>query len=68
MAKRLVDIDDDLLEAAQAHFRTSTIKDTVNAALAETAGKREHEVKAAMDTLAAFDFSEFNQDRAAAWR
>jgi Arc/MetJ family transcription regulator len=67
MAKRLVDIDDNLLEAAKAHFHTTTIKDTVNAALADAAGKRMTEVKAAMDTLAGFDFTEFNTDRGAAW-
>ena len=33
MAKRLVDIDDDLLERARSIARTGTIKETVNAAL-----------------------------------
>jgi len=33
MAKRLVEIDDDLLERARSIARTSTIKATVNAAL-----------------------------------
>ncbi|MDP9120371.1 MAG: type II toxin-antitoxin system VapB family antitoxin [Acidobacteriota bacterium] len=33
MAKRLVEIDDDLLERARSIARTSTIKETVNAAL-----------------------------------
>ena len=33
MAKRLVEIDDDLLERARSIARTGTIKETVNAAL-----------------------------------
>lgn len=33
MAKTLIDIDDDLLEAARAALGTSTKKDTVNSAL-----------------------------------
>lgn len=33
MAKRLVDIDDDLLERARSLVGTATIKETVNAAL-----------------------------------
>lgn len=36
MAKRLVEIDDDTLEEARKALGTSTIKDTVNAALAES--------------------------------
>lgn len=63
MTKRLVEIDDDLLDAARAHFHTSTIKDTVNAALAEATTKRTQEVAAALDTLAGFDFD----DRAQGW-
>jgi Arc/MetJ family transcription regulator len=37
MAKRLVDIDDDLLERAREALGTTTIKDTVNRALEEQA-------------------------------
>lgn len=37
MAKRLVDIDDDLLERAREALGTATIKDTVNRALEEQA-------------------------------
>jgi Arc/MetJ family transcription regulator len=62
----LIDIDDELLAAAKAHFRTSTIKDTINAALAESAGRREREVEAAFDTLAGIEFT--NADRADAWK
>ncbi len=35
MTKRLVDIDDDMLEQARRALGTSTLKDTVNAALVE---------------------------------
>lgn len=37
MTKRLVDIDDEVLEEARAALGTSTLKDTVNAALTESA-------------------------------
>ena len=37
MAKTLIDVDDDLLVAAQAALGTATKKDTVNAALAQVA-------------------------------
>ena len=36
MTKRLVDIDDDLLEQARLHLGTTTLKETVNSALQET--------------------------------
>ena len=36
MTKRLVDIDDDLLEQARLQLGTTTMKDTVNSALQET--------------------------------
>lgn len=41
MTKRLVDIDDDALEAARAELGTKTNVDTVNTALREIAGRRE---------------------------
>lgn len=37
MTKRLVDIDDEVLDAARVALSTTTIKDTVNRALAESA-------------------------------
>ncbi len=37
MTKRLVDIDDNVLAEARAALGTSTLKDTVNGALHETA-------------------------------
>ena len=41
MAKTLVDIDDELLEAAREVLGTSTKKDTVNAALREVLAAQE---------------------------
>ena len=37
MTKQIVDIDDELLDEARRALGTSTIKDTVNSALVETA-------------------------------
>lgn len=64
--KHLVDIDDDVLEAARRRLGTATMKDTVNTALrlaADEADQRSN-VSEALDTLAAFDFA----DREQAWR
>ncbi len=36
MTKRLVDVDDEVLEKAREVLGTTTLKDTVNASLAET--------------------------------
>lgn len=49
MAKTLIDIDDDLLEAAREVLGTSTKKDTVNAALLEVlAGQERRKAAAAL--------------------
>jgi Arc/MetJ family transcription regulator len=64
--KHLVDIDDDVLEAARRRLGTATMKDTVNTALrlaADEADQRSN-VSEALDALAAFDFA----DREQAWR
>ena len=47
MAKTLIDIDDDLLEAARDVLGTSTKKDTVNAALREVLAGQERRRAAA---------------------
>ncbi|WP_236791182.1 type II toxin-antitoxin system VapB family antitoxin [Amycolatopsis sp. GM8] len=63
--KRLIDVDDESLEAARSKLGTSTIKDTVNAALRLAANSPTHaEFEAAIDTLAAVQFD----DRQQAWR
>ena len=64
--KHLVDIDDDVLEAARRRLGTATMKDTVNTALrlaADEADQRSN-VSEALDTLASFEFA----DREQAWR
>jgi Arc/MetJ family transcription regulator len=49
MTKRLIDVDDDILEAARRVLGTTTIKDTVNSALRESvqAAERRQRVDAA---------------------
>jgi Arc/MetJ family transcription regulator len=64
--KRIVDIDDDALDAARKALGTSSIKDTVNAALAQ-AGRRAptaEEIDAAFEVLGAVP----NDIREQAWR
>jgi Arc/MetJ family transcription regulator len=64
VAKHLIDIDEQALGAARAELGTSTIKDTVNAALRRATCERERRVAAALDSLAAAP----PVDRADAWR
>ena len=63
MTKRLVDIDEQVLEAARAGLGTRTIKDTVNEALRRAARNRKAAVKASLDILARADLL----DRDQAW-
>ena len=54
MTKRLVEIDDDVLAAARTALQTSTIKDTVNRALAEAVAavqRRDFAARLAADGL-----------------
>jgi len=64
MTKRLIDVDDDALDAARAKLGTSTIKDTVNQALRRAARERATELAAALSTLSQADLD----DRTEAWR
>jgi Arc/MetJ family transcription regulator len=64
MAKHLVDIDEQALEMARTELGTTTIKDTVNAALRHATTQREQRVAAALDMLAAAP----QEDRIEAWR
>lgn len=72
MTKRLVDIDDDVLEAARRALRTDTIKDTVNTALRDSvhaAARREHLDRAALARFAAASKDLLDDDvMAQAWR
>ena len=68
MTKRLVDIDDELLAQATEVLRTSTMKETVNTALAEVvraALRRQH-----ADRLARMEGLDLNKRdvMARAWR
>jgi Arc/MetJ family transcription regulator len=64
MTKRLVDIDDRLLRAAQRRLQTRTIKETVNVALRAAAGANRSRIKQALDDLGRASLN----DREAAWR
>lgn len=68
MTKRLIDIDDELLQKARRALGTGTMKDTVNQALAEVTRaelRRRHAAR-----LAAGDGTDLGQDdiMAGAWR
>lgn len=64
MTKRLIDVDDEALDAARVELGTVTIKDTVNEALRAAARQRGAELDSALSTLAEAELD----DRAAAWR
>ena len=63
MTKRLIEIDDALLESARAALQTPTIKATVEEALRRVDPHRSEVVGDALSTLAGFTFEE----RSAAW-
>ena len=64
MTKRLVDIDDRTLRAAQRRLQTRTIKETVNVALRAAAGTEKSRIKRALDDLGRASL----EDRETAWR
>ncbi len=64
VTKRLIDVDDDALNAARAQLGTRTIKDTVNEALRRVARQRNAELARALSVLADTELD----DRSAAWR
>jgi Arc/MetJ family transcription regulator len=64
VAKRLIDIDEKALAAAQAELGTRTLKDTVNEALRRVAPARSSRVARALTTLARAKL----RDRGEAWR
>jgi Arc/MetJ family transcription regulator len=51
VTKHLVDIDDDVLAAAQAELGTASMKDTVNEALRRASLRRSARVQKALDRL-----------------
>ncbi len=64
MTKRLIDVDDEALDAARAQLGTRTIKDTVNEALRSAARQRGAQLARALSVLGDADLD----DRSAAWR
>jgi Arc/MetJ family transcription regulator len=64
MAKHLIDLDEEALNAARAELGTATIKETVNVALQRATQHRGRKVAAALDILANADLD----DRVKAWR
>ncbi|HYN32351.1 MAG TPA: hypothetical protein VES40_06985 [Ilumatobacteraceae bacterium] len=64
MTKRLIDVDDEALDAARAQLGTRTIKDTVNEALRSAARQRSAKLASALSVLGDADLD----DRSAAWR
>jgi Arc/MetJ family transcription regulator len=64
MTKRLIDVDDEALDAARAQLGTRTIKDTVNEALRMAADQRSARLASALSVLADAELD----DRSAGWR
>ena len=64
MTKRLVEIPDELLVAAQAALGTATMKDTINRALMNSVSVAEHELDTALRFGSTFDTS----GNESAWR
>jgi Arc/MetJ family transcription regulator len=52
MTKQLIEVDEDTLTAARAELGTSTVSETVNAALQIAAKRRNRRVQRALDFLA----------------
>jgi Arc/MetJ family transcription regulator len=64
MVKRLIDVDDEALDAARRRLGTHTIKDTVNEALRRAGSDRKAELDEALAILASAELEE----RETAWR
>lgn len=64
MTKRLVEIPDELLVAAQAALGTATMKDTINRALINSVTEAEQELEKALRFASTFDTT----SRESAWR
>jgi Arc/MetJ family transcription regulator len=67
VTKRLIDVDDELLDRARAALGTETMKDTVNAALATAVAARREKVRAALDYFAQLGREGALVDRPDAW-
>jgi Arc/MetJ family transcription regulator len=68
MTKTLIDLDDDALPPAMAHYGTTVKKEAVNRALREAAGRREAETEDLADWFAEVGRRMGDVDYRAAWR
>lgn len=68
MSKTLIDVDDEALALAMAHYRTTVKKEAVNRALREAAGHREAETDDLADWFAEVGRRMGEVDYRAAWR
>lgn len=68
MTRRMVEIDDAALGAARTALGTSTIKDTVDAALHAVVAARNARVDEALAAFTTFEFTNPDPEREDAWR
>jgi Arc/MetJ family transcription regulator len=67
VTKRLIDIDDQLLDQARRVFGTQTNKDTVNSALAAAVAGRRQKTQVAFDYFAELSREGALHDRSDVW-
>lgn len=68
MAKTVIDLDDEALALAMAHYGTTVKREAVNRALREAAGRREAETADLADWFAEVGKRMGDVDYRAAWR
>lgn len=68
MAKTVIDLDDDALALAMAHYGTTVKREAVNRALREAAGRREAETADLADWIQEVGNRLAQVDLKAAWR
>ena len=68
MTKTLIDVDDEALALAMAHYGTTVKREAVNRALREAAGRREAETANLADWFAEIGQRMAAVDYRAAWR
>ena len=67
MAKRLVDVDEDMLETVRVMLGVNTKKDTVNGALAVLIAGQDERVRLGIQSLATHNDQYPPSDRSDAW-
>jgi Arc/MetJ family transcription regulator len=68
VTKTLVDVDDEALALAMAHYGTTVKREAINRALREAAGRREEETGDLRDWIIEVGKRLTPEIRAAAWR